>query len=385
MAKVTVKINKTVVKTVKVEYSGSAEQASRTLAFSVPYSPYQHSINTSVKLGDKVYAYYNKRRFFTGIVTTIEKTGEAGEMSITALDYCHFLIRDTGTYKFHNVTAEHIVKALCKDAGIKVGSIVKTHKKLKSEIFEEQSLYDIIMRAYFDAGQNVIIRFNGNKLNIHNRGSSSGITLSQNTDITSTSYTQSSEEMVNIVKVYNDKNQLVKTIKKDSWIRKYGRYISTYKLEEKGYTEAYNLLSGVKKECEIEAIGNIGAIAGKSIVVKNKNVSISGKFFISEDSHSFENNIHTMNLTLVWKNTIEQGADKEDEEENVNIAAWSTDAQGWYLESSTVIHSTPNCKSARNKRDLKRGRVGDIMTTHIISRGKNKGKTKYHACTRCWK
>ena len=385
MASVIVKINNKIVKTTTVEYSGSAEQASRTLAFSVPYSPYQHNINCKVALGDKVLAYYGKRRFFKGIVTTLEKTGESGTMSVTALDYCHYLLRSSGTYKFKNKKAEDIVRVLCKDVGLKIAKVVKTKKILKSEIFEEQTLYDIIQRVYFDSGYNVIIRMSGSQLYIENRGLSSGITLKQDKDIMSTTYSQTSDEMINEVKVYNENNDLVKTIKKDKWIRKYGRYISAFKMDEKGYSGAYDLLCCVKKECQIEAIGNIKAISGTSINIKNDNVGLTGKFFIAEDSHTFESNQHTMSLTLVWKNTIEQGADKaEEDESNEELPSWSTDVQGWYLESSNVIHSSPNCSSSRNKKDLKHDKVANIMS-NVITRGKNKGKPKYHACTKCWK
>ena len=40
---------------------------------------------------------------------------------------------------------------------------------------------------------------------------------------------------------------------------------------------------------------------------KEKATGLNGKFYIKTDTHTFENNVHTMKLDLSWKNTMEDG------------------------------------------------------------------------------
>ena len=65
------------------------------------------------------------------------------------------------------------------------------------------------------------------------------------------------------------------------------------------------MLTGVTKEASVSAIGNIKAISGYSITIKDKATGLTGKFYITEDCHTFENGAYTMELTLVWKNEME--------------------------------------------------------------------------------
>ena len=66
-------------------------------------------------------------------------------------------------------------------------------------------------------------------------------------------------------------------------------------------------LTGITKECSIEAIGDVRAISGKRHhSKKEKATGLNGKFYIKTDTHTFENNAHN-ETDLSWKNTMEDG------------------------------------------------------------------------------
>ena len=55
---------------------------------------------------------------------------------------------------------------------------------------------------------------------------------------------------------------------------------------------------GVKNDSSISALGNIQCISGYSIMVEEE--QLQGKFYIKSDTHRFQGNVHTMDLTLEY-------------------------------------------------------------------------------------
>ena len=111
-----------------VTWGGSAKQAARTVAFNVAYSPNDKKVKTlNIKLGDKITFYPgypdDKKTKFVGIVTKRERKSEAGELQYTATDGMMHLLRSSGTYRITNKTPEKITEMVCKDLGVKTGTL----------------------------------------------------------------------------------------------------------------------------------------------------------------------------------------------------------------------------------------------------------------------
>jgi hypothetical protein len=115
--------------------------------------------------------------------------------------------------------------------------------------------------------------------------------------------------MVDQVRIYNSKGKQVGVVKNAGNIKRYGIYQSVY-TKEKGVnakTAAKNMLSGVEKKVNIEAIsGNIKCVAGDGIVVFDKATGLNGVFWIQNDTHTWDNGIHTMSLELSFKNVMDK-------------------------------------------------------------------------------
>ena len=373
----------------KITWSGSHNQSSRKLTFTLPSNPYDKTFeNVQIKLGDIVYFYYEKTRVFTGVITSRERTAEIGTVEYTAKDFMHYLLRSSGTYKFKNKTAEYIAQTICKKYGITVGKVEKTKINIPKVFFENQCEYDIVVKCYRMAYAKTRIKYmllmDGAKFCVIKKGTSSGVTLDQNKDITSATYSDTTDNMVNIVKIYNDSMNLVGTVKNQNNVNKYGHYESVLK-KEKGTNskkEAQAMLVGVTKEASVEAIGNIKAISGYSIKISDAAVGLTGKFFIASDTHIFENGIHTMSLELAWNIEAEEGAEVVSVEKNVKKKL-SNASKAYYLDTGSVFHSISTC-SALSGKTPKRSTVEKILKIKI-SKGTNKGKSKYKACDKCWR
>jgi hypothetical protein len=84
------------------------------------------------------------------------------------------------------------------------------------------------------------------------------------------------------------------------------------------------MLYGSTREASVEALGDIRAMSGFSIKIKDPATGLSGKFFITSDSHTFSNNIHTMSLDLAWNDSMEDGADTWKQEKTSTTTGGTT-------------------------------------------------------------
>lgn len=300
----------------RVEWSGTDTQASRGVTFTLPSNPYRSDFEkNNIKLGDIVQLYDGKKRIFVGVVTSREKAAEVGTATYVARDFMHYLLRSNATHKFKGMTAEAITRKVCREVGISTTSLPKTKYKIKKLYFQDQPIYDIIIKAFRKAriktGRKYMPVMVGKFLSVIVKGKSCGVCLEQSEDIISATYSDTTDNMVNLVKIYNDKMKMLGKVQHKSNVKKYGIYQANYTKEKdiKAKDAARSMLVGITKEASVEAIGNIKCVSGKSIQIHDKATGLSGWFYITSDTHIFENGVHTMQLELSWKNTMEEGAD----------------------------------------------------------------------------
>ena len=266
-----------------VEWSGTDNQCSRQLTFTVPVNPYDKMFKSyGIALGDLVKLYSDKKLLFLGTITAREKTAAVGTASYTAVDFMQHLLRSTGTYVFRNTTPEAIAKRLCTELKIKIGSLAKTKIYIKRLIYEEQAIYDIIVGAYRKAKPQTKKKYmpvmEGSKFSVIEKGLSSGVKLTQGVNITDASYNDTTDNIVNKVDIYSDSRVKLGQIENRKSQEKYGIYQSQI-TKEKGTDakkEALTLLTGVTKEASIEALGDVRAISGRSIVINDKATGLKG-------------------------------------------------------------------------------------------------------------
>ena len=316
--KPSLKWKKKLVPFVSLTWSGTDTQASRIIEFDLPWNPFDKDFpKWKIKKGDVVELWFDgsDHAWFVGTITAREKTDSIGTAHYVAKDFMYHLLNSTGTYIFKNTTPEKIVEKVCKDVGVKTVDLFKTGINIKKMIFESACLYDIIVKAYrkvkAETGKNYLPVMLENKVTVLEKGNASGCTLTQGVNITSATYSDNTDNMVDLVKIYNDKHKKVGEVKDNDDLSKYGTFMQTIQKEEgmNAKKAAKAMLYGTTREASVEALGDIRAMSGFSIKIDDPATGLSGKFFITSDSHTFSNNNHTMTLDLAWKDSMEEGAD----------------------------------------------------------------------------
>jgi hypothetical protein len=117
--------------------------------------------------------------------------------------------------------------------------------------------------------------------------------------------------MCNLVKIFNDKHKEVSAVRNEKNISTYGIYMQAYQKESgvNSSKAAKAMLNGTTREATVEALGDIRAMSGFSIIITDPATGLSGTFYITSDSHTFSENNHIMTLDLAWKDTMEDGAE----------------------------------------------------------------------------
>lgn len=313
-----------------VAWSGSAVQAARSVTFSVAYSPDDKSVKVlNIKLGDKIeFLPDDKKVKFSGIVTTRERRNMAGTLSYTAMDGMIHLLRSSGTYKFAKKTPEKIAAMVAKDAKVSVGNLAKTKVNIPKLFFSQRPYYEIIMAAYTKAHRKnkkvYIAQMNGKKLDVIEKGKIiPNFHLVAGERIIDSSYSETLDSMVNRVYIYNSDNKKIGTVANNDWVKKYGVFQNAISVDSgSGKTEAKNELHGIDKTASLSAIGDIRCVSGLGVIIKDSRTGLNGKYWIENDTHTWENGNYTMSLELAFKNVMD--IQKEDEEQQAQSGGSSS-------------------------------------------------------------
>lgn len=296
-----------------VTWSGSVGQATRQITLSVLYSPFDGNVkDINIKMGDRVKLYEDGYLLIDAMIYKRGRVSEQGTISYDAYDELKRLVKSNGTYNFKNTTPEKIAESLCNTLKVKTGSIIKTKVPVKKLIAEAEGFYTTLMRAYTKAhkatGKQYIPIMVGDKLSIIEKGEVvQDFYLSDKVNITSSSFEESIEDMINVIKIYDEKGKQIGVVKNDKDINRYGVFQDVYKKEEgvNATNAAKNMIIGTSKEAAVEALGNIRCIAGYAVKIKDSLTGLTGKFWIDTDSHTWSNGVHTMSLNLTFKNLMD--------------------------------------------------------------------------------
>lgn len=308
----------------RIEWSGSAYAAARQLSFDYINAPFDNFKLPQVSTGDFISFTPDKEEVFYGQIFGSERSSAIGTISYTAYDCMKNLLESTGQYNFKNLPAETIAQMVCADAQIPVRWLYPTGINIASMLCDDMSLYDIIMAAYTKAHL-----IDGKKYfpMVYKRGfavysmewSVAGFVLSDNVNLTETSIVETLDSIVNKVKIYGQDGQQTGEVENPVSTSKYGIYQAIYKVEEgvDPNQAANNMLSTMpKQEIKISALGDINCLSCYFVTVSDAATGLAGKYWISSDSHVWENGSYTMDLDLKFDaimETVESSTETEEE------------------------------------------------------------------------
>ena len=309
----------------RIVWKGSASEAARSVDFDYINAPYDNTVNLpGIATGDYISLEDVKEgEIFFGQIFGIEKSSQTGTISFTAYDMMKHLLESTGQYNFKNLTAEAIVAQVCADIQVPIRHLHPTGVNISSMICDKMKMYDIVMAAYTRAH-----RITGDKYfaMIYKRGlgvyktewAVKGFTLSENSNIFASSISETMDEIKNKILIFDDKGKQIGEVKDDESLKKFGAFQEIYSKEDgvDPTTGANNLLKITPSQSiKISAIGDINCLSCYFVEVKDTTTGLSGKYWISSDTHTFENDTYKMELELKFDSLMDTKSAKDEAEE----------------------------------------------------------------------
>lgn len=300
-------INNQEIKFTYLEWSGSKYNAARRLEFGFP----QNLANKIVQ-GDQVKLLDGKTTLFQGVVFRKERSFNNNEITILAYEHMVYLLHSSGSYNFKTTTLEGVVKKVCADLGLPVGTVTDSSTRITLDPQLSIGCYNVLYEACYEAkkvtGKVYIPVVIDNRISVIQAGEVvKNLTLSNGVNLLNTTYSETIENVVNKVIIVDENGKSIGQVTGEG-LTTWGTFQDVYQKEEKKNPtgEAKKMLHGMDREASVEALGDTRCISGKALTIKDQKTGVTGLFYIDEDRHHFENGNHIMNLTLNYKNEMEE-------------------------------------------------------------------------------
>ena len=297
-----------------MSWGGSKSEVARKLELKVVNAPLDKNITPlNIGLADPIYLFEDDgvTELFRGFVTDREASSVTGTVTYTAYDLLYYTLKSKATYNFSGKTAEGITQMVCDDMEIPVGNLASTGLNQKL-IVQNVSIYEIIMQAYTQAYQQngVSYRVTAKKgyLNVEEMGNVvCEIELTEDSNITSSNYRETLNNMVNKVRIYDGEGNQTGVVQNDADVKAYGIFQQVYTKEEgkDPTTTAKSMFVGVEKTFTLECVNFNGAVTGAGAVVSDRSTGLSGVVWIDADTHTWQNGVATMSLTVTLKQMMD--------------------------------------------------------------------------------
>ena len=300
-----------------ITWSGAHNAAAREVSFTVLNNPYDKnfSLSNQIKNADKIYLMSDNKVLFYGLICDVQRTSEIGTVDFLARDMLYNLLNSTTSGRYKKKTAEYITRSICNDFNIKQGTITATKYQIKKLIIKDKSPYEIIKKVYKRAQNEktkkpYFIHMDGDKLCVTERGlvatksgkSKEAIVLKDSECVYEAQFEEDASTVIDKVRVINQKRRLVNLVKDKKLIKKWGVIQHVLQVDKgKGTKQAKAEIAAPERSASISAIGQLKALAGYKIKIKDEAAGLTGTYLIINDTHTFENGIHLMSLDLYLK------------------------------------------------------------------------------------
>lgn len=316
-----------------ITWSGSKGQAARKLEFGVVVSGTDPNLpKLSIMMENKVQLINDDgTTIFSGLVKSKEKSIDGNLMQVICYDALIDFNKSQGSFSFVDKTPNEIATEVFKKGGLSTGTLESGDKITR--IFDNESLYNIVLIAYkLESEKNkkqFIIQMKDDKAEVVEKGKIvAKYTLDGETNLINANYSETSENSVTSVQIFDENGKKVGEVKGNEG----GNVTQIYRQEknEDSKARAEALLKGIEKEATVSAIGDFDLITGNAVIIKEPFTGLNGKFYIDEDTHHFQNGMHTVDLNLAYENimadisTEVQDNNTENADGNINFTASGT-------------------------------------------------------------
>lgn len=339
----------------QVKWKGRKGSSSRTLAVTlIDDDGYKHARSgIDVEQGHQCIFSYDGVELFRGIIMSQTQSNQK-KLQFTAYDNGIYLANNKDTFCYENKTASDVFRDCCTRFGLPMGEVASCSYKIPELTKSKTTAFDAIADALsldFDAtGIRHYVAISKGKLSLLTRRENIlqwVIEVGQN--ITSYSYSRSIEDIKTRVKMVSKEGTTVAEKSNAELEKKIGIFQEIDQPDESLTTAQVNdLIESIMEEkgtpertLTVEAMGIAEVISGIGVYIIIPELEISRTFYVDEDTHTFEDNKHTMSLKLNYANDLakeEKGA--EDSGKDYKVGDVVQFNGGYHYVSSTASNPT---------------------------------------------
>lgn len=301
-----------------VQWKGRKGSSSRTISVTlIDDDGYKHARSgIDVEQGVQCLFSYNDKELFRGIIMTQTQSNRK-RLTFTAYDNGIYLANNKDTFTYENKTASEVFRDCCTRFGLPIGEVAECTYRIPELTKPKTTVFDTIADALsldFDAtGIRHYVSSDKGKISLLTRRENIMqwvIEVGQN--LTTYSYTRSIEDIKTRVKMVSKEGTTLAEKSNSALEAKIGVFQEIDQPDESLTTAQINdLISSMLDEkstpertLSVEAVGIPEVISGIGVYIIIPELGLSRTFYVDEDTHTFQDNLHTMSLKLNYANDL---------------------------------------------------------------------------------
>ena len=295
-----------------VRWSGRKGSSARTITVAmIDDDGYRHARSgIDVADGNQCVFLVDGKERFRGILMN-QNQGDNKQLKFKAYDNGIYLANNKDTFVYKNKTADQVFSDVCSRFGIPTGEVAKSSYKIpeftKSKTTGQDAVLDALSLDYKATGTRHFISSDKGKLSLLRRKDQViSFVVDGDANLYGYSYTKSIESIKTRVKMISKEGTTLAEKSNSSLEQKIGIFQEIQQPDE-SLTKAQvkdlvgsvlDTLDDPEETLTLNILGDPDVISGKAILVKIPHLDISRAYYVDSDDHTFEDNMHTMSLTL---------------------------------------------------------------------------------------
>ncbi len=298
----------------KIEWSGDHKQVARQVSFPIAKShsdPYMPDIR--LEAGDLVIVQIDGGiEIFYGIIFKVDRTSSATVVTHTAFDLMFYIFNSEGSWVIDE-TPEAFTARVCAEFGIPLAYAQETGVQVYSLALKRTG-YQAIMMAYSEAyRQNgglyaYIPLMQRDALMVIPKGMDSEVVLESGANLIDSNYNEDATKVVNRVKVTDKEGNTLFTVDDGASQARFGTIQKVITQEEgkDASAEAQSVLQAMERAAKAEGFSDHRAVAGYSLLIRDPDTGLVGRYYIDNDKHTFVGGKATMSLGLAFESVMDE-------------------------------------------------------------------------------
>ena len=295
-----------------VRWSGRKGSSARTITVTmIDDDGYRHARSgIDVANGNQCVFLVDGKERFRGILMN-QNQGDKKQLKFKAYDNGIYLANNKDTFVYKNKTADQVFSDVCSRFGIPTGEVAKCSYKIpeltKSKTTGQDAVLDALGLDYKATGTRHFISSDKGKLSLLQRKDQViSFVVDGDANLYGYSYTKSIESIKTRVRMISKEGTTLAEKSNSALEQKIGIFQEIQQPDE-SLTKAQvkdlvgsvlDTLDDPEETLTLNILGDPDVISGKAILVKIPHLGISRAYYVDSDDHAFEDNMHTMSLTL---------------------------------------------------------------------------------------